>query len=243
MRCSYYAVVAAMLQCVVTLVAGGNEARHVAFKHSPVPYMRGPSSGCNCETNCSATTPCDTACDSACGSSCVTCRDRLPPLLPALVDSFDCIVQRLYYNPCNIPCCRQRCRPTSCMDIWFGYRSDCGCNSCGTESWPATAPVPKNVPMPTNPFKDDELQAPPSVPKDLGFKRATPKLQPVEHRRPKYSSEPTVIAPVKVVAVTEKIRASEPVVVARPRPSQLVRPVKHETPSKMIIPKNPLRSE
>jgi hypothetical protein len=117
--------------------------------------------------------------------------------------------------------------------------------------WTERGPQPESLPAPTNPFKDDELQAPPSVPKDLGFRRSKAKLQPVEHRRPKYSAEPTVIAPVKVAEVAETERADavdvehaiEREIVVAPRPTRLVRQVNHEVPAKRVIPKNPLREE
>jgi hypothetical protein len=101
------------------------------------------------------------------------------------------------------------------------------------------APIPTLEPqpetLPTNPFKDDELRAPPSVPKEIpkemGAQRARPKLQPVEYRQPKYSAEPTVVVPVKIADSEDA-----------PRSRGVVRQVVHETNEKSL-PSNPLRNK
>ncbi len=239
MRCSFCAVAAAILLSISTVFAGGAAANHLAFRNSSASHMRAASIGCSCET-------CDspvTTCDSACGSTCGTCRPACPRILPMLVSGLDCMLQRLYYNPCNVPCCRPNpCRSTCCTDIWQGYSSRSGCDSGCTGTWHSTTPM---TPMnPTNPFKDDDIQLPPAVPKDLGIKRPTPKMQPVQHRKPKYDSAPTpAVPPVKVAEAVEPIQSvPRPAVVPR-RSDRPVQQVKHETPAKRFIPKNPLRNE
>jgi hypothetical protein len=276
----------AMLLLSAPLIAGESGMRRAPNRHSPAPHLRGMSSGCNScfsdeihyesfgDSGCHA--GCESRCDThwgilgtGCGTADCSCDACKAPLLPSLISGLDCLVQRLYYDPCNMPCPRPRCGPRNCMDIWFGYNAGCGCSSFEPEmeNWPSTPPTkspripaPIPSPAPTDPFKDDELQSPPSVPADLGVKRTSPKLQPVKHRRPKYSAEPLVVAPVKIAEVVEMPRKPEPVTVKKvadapaaaepmtdpaPQPTRAVSKVKqvrHEAPSK-VIPKNPLRDE
>lgn len=283
-RLSYTAGAITLLLFSATLSAGERGVRRAAYRHAPAPHMRGISSGCSscfggdvyyestCDAGCHA--GCEAQCDTHWGSvgcdatecGCGACHSRL---LPSLMSGLDCLLSGIYHNPCNVPYPRPRSGPSSCMDIWFGYNSGgCGCNSFEPEMEPwqtepmksPRAPKATPTPMPTNPFKDDELQAPPKVPADLGMKRRTPKLQPVKHRQPKYSSEPLAIEPVRVAEVVEVSRpvkpvaakkvedlspASEPVADPAPSPTRAtskVKQVQHETTSR-VIPKNPLRDE
>jgi hypothetical protein len=173
-----------------------------------------------------------------CGRSRCCC----PRLIPALMSKIDCVLQRLYANPCN-PVCGRPCRTrTSCAGVWDNYQSDCGCSSggcssCGAgENWvPSMSPTPMNV----DPFQDDDLRAPPPVPTDARNSRKPGNTKLARLRIVK--QEPTPAKPSTNHHSAVSIRLVDGEVQVGEQATSEVVPVSLHTTSVKAFPKNPLR--
>lgn len=180
-------------------------------------------------------------------SGCNTCgqsRCCCPRLIPALMSKIDCVLQRVYANPCN-PVCGRPCRTRStCAGIWDNYQSNCGCSSgccssCGAgESWvPSMSPTP--APMNMDPFQDDDLRAPPPVPTDARNSRKGGNTTLARMRVVK--QEPTPAKPSVNHHSSVSIHLVDGEVQVDGQASSEVVPVSLQTTTTKAFPKNPLR--
>lgn len=178
---------------------------------------------------------------------CNTCgrtRCACPRIIPAIMGKIDCLLQRIYSNPCN-PVCGRPCRTRiTCSNAWDGYQSNCGCDSgcsagCGSsDHWsPTMSPTPANV---GDPFQDDDLRAPPPVPSDARNNGRKPKTSLARLRV--VNQEPTLAKPPThhhSSAVSIRFFDGE-VESAAEAPVEVV-PVSMEVTKSKPLPKNPLR--
>lgn len=260
MRQSVRLVLTAAMVLAAAAQSQAAEAYRTSFRGAGLNVGRG---GCGCETRgCDARPSCGCAtapscgCEVACDSGCGTCKPCCPRILPAIVNGIDCVLTNLLGNPCNVPCPRPTCgRATCCSDAWSGYSGGCGCGGGGslapmpmpsTDHW-TPAPRQKVAPTPPaegDPFKDDELNMPPTPPKETRAPRAPGRHSGLSTHR--YSPAPQPLArpitslsqgrPTPAVRVTEV--SPQPKVA---RVSRAVKPIAHEEDAARDVPRNPLR--
>ena len=182
-------------------------------------------SSCGCTTHVAPTCASAPTCQTSCASTSTPC---CPRLIPLLLNKVDCAIQRLMYDPCNVPCARPRpARHVCCDCAWSSYSGKCGCDAGCATSWP--------TPSHNDPFQDDSLEVPPAPLKDA-------------HHDPKVRARPVKLSlksddevPALEPVPTEPLNTKVDNAPLAPNPPRVLTAAKHDRASHQRVPNNPLR--